>query len=219
MTDVVGFSSLLVASVGPVRDFGLMMAVGSLFVLVSMVLVAPGLTLIGPQPQTVRQAWIDRVLNQPLTRSVAWLQRRPKTILFVVLTASCAGAAGAYRLELETDFTKNFRAGSRIVSAYETIETDLGGAGIWDLFLPAPSALDFGYLRQVRKLEQRIAEELTADGKAGTPAVRTVSIADAVWAGSPNIERKRILTAHCYRQRVGCGDAGPHADLYSGLAR
>jgi hypothetical protein len=194
MTDAVGFSSLLVANVGPVRDFGLMMAVGSLFVLLSMMLVAPGLTLIGPQPQTVRQAWIDRVLSQPLTHSAAWLQRRPKTILFVVLTASIAGAAGAYRLELETDFTKNFREGSRIVRAYEIIETDLGGAGIWDLYLPAPSALDFGYLRQVRELEQRIAKELADPTKADTPAVRTVSIADAVWAGTPNLERKRILT-------------------------
>jgi uncharacterized protein len=193
-TDAIGFSSLLVASVGPVRDFGLMMAVGSLFVLVSVVLIAPGLTLIGPQTPSGQQAWIDRLVSQRLTRSATWLQRRPKTILFVVMTASIAGAAGAYRLELETDFTKNFREGSRIVRAYEIIETDLGGAGIWDLYLPAPSALDFGYLRQVRELEQRIAQELTDPTKAGTPAVRTVSIADAVWAGTPNLERKRMLT-------------------------
>jgi predicted RND superfamily exporter protein len=194
MTDAVGFSSLLVARVGPVRDFGLMMAVGSLFVLVSVVLIAPGLTLIGPQPPIVHQAWIDRLVSRRLTRSATWLQRRPKTILLVVLTASIAGAAGAYRLELETDFTKNFRAGSRIVRAYEIIETDLGGAGIWDLYLPAPSALDFGYLRQVRELEQRIAKELTDPAQGGAPAVRTVSIADAVWAGTPNLERKRMLT-------------------------
>jgi hypothetical protein len=193
MTDAVGFSSLRVASVGPVRDFGLMMAVGSLFVLVSVVLVAPGLTLIGPHAPGRGQAWIDRALNQRLIRSVTWLLRRPKTIVFAVLAVSGAGAAGAYRLELETDFTKNFRAGSRIVRAYEIIEADLGGAGIWDLFLPAPSSLDFGYLQRVRKLEARIAEELRVGDGTDEPAVRTVSIADAVWAASPNLERKRIL--------------------------
>jgi len=194
MTDAVGFSSLRVASVGPVRDFGLMMAVGSLFVLVSVVLVAPGLTLIGPHASGLGQAWIDRALSQRLTRSVTWLLRRPKTIVFAVLAVSGAGAAGAYRLELETDFTKNFRAGSRIVRAYEIIEADLGGAGIWDLFLSAPPTLDFGYLQRVRKLEARIAEELPAGADSDEPAVRTVSIADAIWAAAPNLERKRILT-------------------------
>jgi len=193
-TDAVGFSSLLVASVGPVRDFGLMMAIGSLLVLVSAILVVPGLTLIGPPVQVVGQARIDRLLGQQLMRSAFWLERRPKTILFVVLALCGAGAAGAYRLELETDFTKNFRSGSHIVRAYEIIETDLGGAGIWDIFLPAPEVLDFGYLQRVRKLEQRIAQEVSADAGQQGPAVRTVSIADAVWAGSPRLERKRLFT-------------------------
>jgi predicted RND superfamily exporter protein len=122
------------------------------------------------------------------------MERRPKTILFVVLALCVAGSAGAYRLELETDFTKNFREGSHIVRAYEIVETDLGGAGIWDIFLPAPPTLDFGYLRRVRHLEQRIVLELPAEAGEPGPAVRAVSIADAVWAGSPNLERKRLLT-------------------------
>ncbi|MDP6718298.1 MAG: MMPL family transporter, partial [Pirellulaceae bacterium] len=46
-TDAVGFASLLAAKVGPVRDFGLMMIIGSLFVLVSVVLTVPGLALLG----------------------------------------------------------------------------------------------------------------------------------------------------------------------------
>ena len=194
MTDAVGFSSLLVAGVGPVRDFGLMMAVGSVLVLVSAMLIAPGLTLLGPPVQVVGQARIDRVLGQQLMRSAFWMERRPKTILFVVLGLCGIGSAGAYRLELETDFTKNFRSGSHIVRAYEIIETDLGGAGVWDVVLPAPEALDFGYLQRVRRLEQRISRELATGASAGPPAVRTVSIADAVWAGTPNLERKRLLT-------------------------
>lgn len=193
MTDAVGFSSLLVAGVGPVRDFGLMMTLGSVLVLVSVMLVAPGLTLIGPAVQVRGQARIDRVLGQQLMRSAYWMERRPKTILFVILTLCIAGAAGAYRLELETDFTKNFRAGSRIVRAYEIIEADLGGAGIWDIFLPAPATLDFGYLQRVRRLERRIETELSADAGSRKPAVRTVSIADAVWAGAPRIETERRI--------------------------
>lgn len=194
MTDAVGFSSLLVAKVGTVRDFGLMMAVGSVLVLVCVVLIAPGLTLIGPPLRVSGQGRIDRLLGRQLMRSAFWMEGRPKTILFSVLAFCVAGSAGVYRLELETDFTKNFREGSHIVRAYEIVETDLGGAGIWDIFLPAPPKLDFGYLQRVRRLEQRIAQELPAGAGQPGPAVRTVSIADAVWAGAPNLERKRLLS-------------------------
>jgi len=46
-TDAVGFGSLTTASVGPVQDFGVMMALGSLLVIVAVALLVPGLALIG----------------------------------------------------------------------------------------------------------------------------------------------------------------------------
>ncbi|MCH7729685.1 MAG: MMPL family transporter, partial [Planctomycetes bacterium] len=45
-TDAVGFLSLLAAKVGPVKDFGVMMFVGSLIVLLSVALLLPGLVLL-----------------------------------------------------------------------------------------------------------------------------------------------------------------------------
>jgi predicted RND superfamily exporter protein len=190
-TDAMGFASLLVAKVGPVSDFGLMMALGSVWVLVSVLLVAPGLTLGGRHPPSSGGAVGRRALDRQLDWSAGWLQRRPKTILLTALGLSAVASAGAYRLELETDFTRNFRAGSRIVQAYATVETELGGAGIWDLVLPAPERLDYDYLQRVRRLERRLQEELAPADTAAGPAVRGVSIADAVWAGIPHLDRVR----------------------------
>ncbi|MEM7558026.1 MAG: MMPL family transporter, partial [Planctomycetota bacterium] len=48
VTDAVGFCALLFANVGPVRDFGLMMAMGSMAVFFAILLVVPGLALLGP---------------------------------------------------------------------------------------------------------------------------------------------------------------------------
>ena len=94
---------------------------------------------------------------------------------------------------METDFTKNFRAGSRIVRAYEMIETDLGGAGVWDI-CPARAA-SLGLRLPAASPKAGTTDCRGTDGSraAREPAVRAVSIADAVWAGSPNIERKRLL--------------------------
>ena len=49
-----------------------------------------------------------------------------------------AAAWGCTRLEVETDFTKNFLASSDIVKAYDLVEARLGGAGVWDVIGPAP---------------------------------------------------------------------------------
>ena len=43
LTDGAGFAALMVSEVGPVHDFGLMMAIGSLLVLPACILLAPGL--------------------------------------------------------------------------------------------------------------------------------------------------------------------------------
>lgn len=47
VTDATGFLALMAASVGPIRDFGLMMSVGSMVVLVAILFLVPGLALIG----------------------------------------------------------------------------------------------------------------------------------------------------------------------------
>ena len=47
LTDAAGFGSLMVAKVGPVSDFGLMMMIASILVLVGIMLVVPGLAFTG----------------------------------------------------------------------------------------------------------------------------------------------------------------------------
>jgi predicted RND superfamily exporter protein len=190
-TDAVGFASLMVADVGPVRDFGLMMAIGSMMVLGSVVLLAPGLIVIGPHRQLQRELFADRVMDRGLGSSVRWLERRPKTLLCLAALVIGSLAVGAVRLELETDFTKNFRSGSAIVRAYETVETDLGGAGVWDVVLPAPETLNAEYLRRILKLERRLQAEVGEDHRATGPAVRTLSMADAVAAVVPDLAGTR----------------------------
>ena len=48
-------------------------------------------------------------------------------------------AFGFLRLEVETDFSKNFRETSEIVRALNFLETKLGGAGTWEVNFPVES--------------------------------------------------------------------------------
>ena len=181
-TDAVGFASLTVAKVGPVQDFGIMMAIGSLLVIVSVALLVPGLALLGRFESDPKRMWGERLLDLELDRPVRWIERRPKTVGLAVLFVTVVVAAGVHRLEVETDFTKNFRSESEIVRSYQFIETNLGGAGVWDVIVPAPPRLSNSFLGRVRRLEGRL-RQITVNGDTAVAATagltKVISLADA----------------------------------------
>ncbi len=186
VTDAVGFSSLLFAQVGPVQDFGLMMAIGSLLVLVSVALLLPGMALLGSFDTDPQRAWGERFLDVQLGRLVGWVEKAPAAVGAVAVIVVAAAVTGTAWLDVETDFTKNFVDDPRderdIVSSYQFVESNLGGAGVWDVILPAPHYLDAGYLSRVRRLEGRLRAIRfeNARSETGEPALtKVISVADA----------------------------------------
>ncbi len=179
VTDAVGFVALMAADVGPVRDFGLMMAIGSLTVLIAILLLVPGLALIGrwdPDPHVPKIDFAARFLLRKLL-DVVLAHRQIGLVLLVLFT--CVGLFGGWRMHVETDFTKNFYASSPLVQGYEVVERELGGAGVWDIMLPAPVTITSGYMDEVLELERRL-RDLRVAGDAGTAGLtKVLSIADA----------------------------------------
>jgi predicted RND superfamily exporter protein len=94
-------------------------------------------------------------------------------------------------MEVETDFTRNFRQNSPIVTSYQFVESRLGGAGVWDVILPAPEELSFAYLRRVRQLEERLRSEVVVEDESGqrVPGLtKVLSLVDALDAGPIKLE-------------------------------
>jgi predicted RND superfamily exporter protein len=190
LTDVAGFGSLMFASVGPIRDFGLMMVVGSLMVVPAICLVVPVLALVGARNQPPpAPGWGERQIGHWLVRSIDAVHSRPKAVAIVTLVIAAIASVGVFRLQVETDFTRNFRQGSRIVRSYEFIETHLGGAGVWDVILPAPATLDDDYVARVRRLEEQLRAIKLPDGQPGL--TKAISLVDALDA----VDSERMLAA------------------------
>lgn len=183
-TDAVGFAALSIAKVGPVQDFGLMMAVGSLMVLFSAGLLLPGLVLLGRFDTDPHEAWGERRLESALHWLAGTIEKRPLLLAVGALVCFAAAAFGITRLRIETDFTKNFRSDSSIVQAYELVETRLGGAGILDIILPAPAVVNAEYLANVERLQERLRSEIDLGKGSERPDLKVLSMADAIDAGS-----------------------------------
>jgi predicted RND superfamily exporter protein len=194
-TDAVGFASLLFAKVGPVRDFGLMMIVGSAYVLVSVVLTVPALALVGDwggNPNKTHVGWGEQRIRSSLVQLISLIQRRRLIILSAIVIITILAIVGVFRLEVETDFTKNFRSGSPIVRSYDFVEENLGGAGVLDVILPAPKQLSVGYLKGVQRLEERLRNEVVVQNSLGEQVpglTKVLSLSDAVEAAN-----NRLLT-------------------------
>lgn len=182
VTDAVGFCALMIANVGPVRDFGLMMAIGSMCVFVSIVVLVPGLALIGSidtDPSTPRlDLWV-RVL---LRRVLEFCLRYRKIGLVGLAILFFVAVLGSLRTQVETDFTKNFHEGSPLVKGYRIIESELGGAGVWDIMLPVPNSLSSEYVGQVLALEDELRSIQVEREGTRVQLTKVLSIADALKA-------------------------------------
>jgi hypothetical protein len=180
ITDALGFLALRAAAVGPVRDFGLMMTIGCLVVWVAVVWLVPPMATLAAhvgQLSSPEGGWLPTVLVRMGTGAA----RRAELTCLAVVALALVSAAGNARLEIESDFTKNFRAESSIAQAYQFVESRFGGAGVWDVVLPAPLVVDKQYVDRVLALEDKLRQIL--DPETGQPAFsKVLSLADLVHA-------------------------------------
>jgi predicted RND superfamily exporter protein len=187
-TDMIGFGSLITSRVGPVHDFGIMTAIGAFLVLVSAALVVPQLALGGRFDTDPRRAWGEGLLDLGLDGLVRRIIRHPGRIMAGSTLVVAACMAGMGKLEVETDFIRNFRRSSPIVRSYEMIESRLGGAGVWDVLVPVSGSIDGATVARLNRLEERLRREVIIVGEDGVPAAaltKVLSVADVLAAVSP----------------------------------
>jgi uncharacterized protein len=189
LTDAVGFGALWFAEAGPVHDFGLMMAIASLLLLLAVLLWLPAIALVAQPVQNPAHRPIMAWMEHALPRVVDQVQGRRALLAVVLVALTLVALAGLPRLRIETDFTRNFQADSPIARAYDFVEQRLGGAGAWEVIIPAPEKLTDAYVDRVIALEQSLRK---IRDERGEPALTSVlSLADTLWAA----RRQEFLAA------------------------
>ena len=161
-TTAFGFAVLTSSHINPVASFGLMMALGTMIVLLAITVLLPGCLLFGRLPEEPPPSATDRHVAHLLARITQWVEHHPKRVAAVSLLIAAAAGLGFLRLRIETDFSKNFRANSPIVQSLQFVESRLGGAGTWEVNFATPENLDAEFLDRVRTLADRLRLEFGA---------------------------------------------------------
>ncbi len=182
LTDAAGFAALMTSHVGPVVDFGLMMALGSLMVLASVVFAVPLVVLAGSKSGGHVDEVGQQSLQQALQKMLDWSSQHSRPLFLGGSAIFLAIAAGSTRLVHETEFTRNFRQDSPLIEGYQFVESRFEGAGVWDIFFTVPKRFDKKFVLKVLEFEKRLLEEVPHLNKA-------ISIADILDAGSGGLKQ------------------------------
>lgn len=185
-TDMIGFGALLFAHVGPVRDFGLMSALGSFLIIPCGMLIIPAIALAGARAQPAAVDAAPPRLGRTLVALWRMIERRPGRWLAGIVVLGAVSVWYSLGLRVETDFTRNFRDDSPIVRSYDFVESRLGGAGVWDVLVPVPADLDLTTLDQVRQLEAEL-RGITIRSEEGQEVglTKVLSLVDVIDAVAP----------------------------------
>lgn len=178
-TTAVGFLALLSSQISPAQSFGKMMALASGMVFVTCLAILPAGILLGRRTPDPGEAPAERRLSRLLGRLSDWVERYPKWLGASAFLVSAVAFAGLFRLQIETDFSANFRQDSHIVESLKFVESNLGGAGTWEVNFPAPEELTEEYIDHVRRFADRLETEITDE--AGEPRLKKVlAVSEAV---------------------------------------
>ncbi len=143
--------------------------------------------MFGSASSDPKHAWGEKTLDHNLLGIVTLVYRRPWTLGISALIFSVVSIWGIRWLDVETDFTRNFRKSTPIVRSYEVIESKLGGAGVLDVLVPAPEHLTWKFLRRILIMEHDLRKNVTVETPDGPQPglAKVLSMADAVVSLSP----------------------------------
>ncbi len=173
ITTAVGFGSVAISSITPVRMFGFLMVVGLVLSLVFSMFATVVLIRIRPATSSSRKD--DRVSNA-LRELGRWVVGRRTRIMVGFAVGVALFDAGLPRLEFESDFVKNFRPNSDVRKSYEFIETHLTPTGSIEVVVRrrgGGSILSADSVAGLHRLGHAVVSRMGAVGKA-------LSLADAL---------------------------------------
>lgn len=190
-TTALGFAALLTSHVTPVKSFGLMMTVATLLVLFALAGIFPGGVLLGRWSADPGDALAEKHLVGGLMQVTRGVKDYPKRLAAIFFGIVAFAGVGFTRLQVETDFSKNFREDSPIVQALNFFEDPdhFAGAGSWEVNFPAPKELTEEYLQKVAILAERLRNKFVEDDQTGE-VTKVLAIPDA----TDHIPRVPFLT-------------------------
>ena len=191
-TTAVGFGSVCISTITPVRIFGLLMVCG---LAVSLVAALAGSVLLtgparhGPTSPSAR-------FPAALAAVARWAAGHRLIVVLLFAAAGLLSIAAFGRLRFESDFVKNFRPHSEVRTSYRFIESNLSPVGSMEIVVRAPDGrtmLTPEAIRRARALGDAVLEKHAPIRKAMSLADLTTLVGPDLPATQTDLESRLAL--------------------------
>lgn len=166
LTTAIGFASLLVSQINPVRSFAVMMCLATGMVFLTCLLILPAALSSGSRLRSAARVPLETWLDSALRTTCHLVESRPLASGLACFLAFAIAVPGILSLQVETDFSRNFKESSEIVQSLKFVEGRLGGAGSWEISFDTPEELTDEFLEAVGALTLQLRDSLS--GSRGT---------------------------------------------------
>ncbi len=173
-TTAVGFAALLSSRIVPVQSFGLMMTIGTGMVFVAVLAIVPAGVLLGRFDIDPKESRWEKRVTQGLLHLVNLVFRFPRLVGFTAILLGVFGLSGLAFLQVETDFSRNFRDESPIVKSLNFVESHLGGAGNYEIGFSIQMDQTEENYRKLRKLTEEL-RNLRVEGQFAVTKVIAIT--------------------------------------------
>lgn len=175
LTTAMGFGSLLVSQITPVRSFSVMMCLATGVVFVGCAVVLPATLASGSRLRAPALVPLEHWLDRGLSLTARAVESRPVLTGLLCCGLFAAAIPGVLRLDLETDFSRNFRESSSIVRSLKFIESRLGGAGSWEIAFDTPETLNDEFLEEIEQLTAQLRQMAEGDDSINVLSLTDIS--------------------------------------------
>lgn len=167
LTTAVGFCSLLTSNVLPVRNFGLMAAIGVLIAYLTIIMLATSLLGIIDPKRIIRTSTGKTFWTKLMQWGYLFTLKKQGGILIVCSIVLLVSLIGILHVSTDTHLGNNFPRGDKVKTDWQFLEQHYGGMRMMEIGVDARNGhtlADHNLIKAVDSLEQMMA---------GLPAVAT----------------------------------------------
>ncbi|MES2628939.1 MAG: MMPL family transporter, partial [Bacteroidota bacterium] len=157
LTNAVGFITLLISNIEPIRKFGIFTSVGIMFAFILTYLLLPAALLFLPAPKVAANKHSDTIWSRILPALFSWVMGNRKKILAATLVLCLVSLAGAFRIKINNYLLEDWSDDDPQKMDYVFFETNFSGVRPFEMQImvtdPAKNVLDSSVIRQVNLLQ------------------------------------------------------------------
>ncbi|HPM76869.1 MAG TPA: MMPL family transporter, partial [bacterium] len=160
LTTAIGFGSLGVSRILPIRETGLLAAASVMLTFTIAITFAPAILVLlkPPKPQVVAKRQRDFIAKL-LDACIRITRTHPKMVLLVSAACTVAALIGLPFLRVETNLIEYFKADSEVRQSYNFLEKNVSGANAFEFFIEGngpDSVIEPAVLRAIEATQREL---------------------------------------------------------------